>query len=253
MNNNIFKKELNIRRLMSYWSSPFTKSFSKLLLQSVLIIMILSVNIFSAGQNPSIILIGKLGAEYSLNEDITITHNNPFIPTISVGFEIPSLDFLHVYCNYNYARKMGHPYMVSTTIHLDSNLNVESIEEEKWVDKDGEYLIKKTQVIIGLKGKLKVSDGTYLNIGAGISPFFRGLYDSKQSSGARATLKEQGRIIAGYVFSLELEKYLKDNLLIRCSMDYLKLREEPYGIMITRSSPSFYFQVGYKLKIKVPE
>ena len=189
MNNNIFKKELNIRRLMSYWSSPFTKSFGKLLLQSVLIIMILSVNIFSAEQNPSIILIGKLGAEYSLNEDISITHNNPFIPTISVGFEIPSLDFLHVYCNYNYARKMGHPYMVSTTIHLDSNLNIESIEEEKWVDKDGEYLIKKTQVIIGLKGKLKVSDGTYINIGAGISPYFRGLYDSKESTGGRAIAK----------------------------------------------------------------
>ncbi|NLA22585.1 MAG: hypothetical protein GX870_06050 [Candidatus Marinimicrobia bacterium] len=251
MNNNIFKKELNIRRLMSYWSSPFTKSFGKLLLQSVLIIMILSVNIFSAGQNPSIILIGKLGAEYSLNEDISITHNNPFIPTVSAGFEIPSLDFLHVYCNYNYARKMGHPYMVSTTIHLDSNLNVESIEEEKWVDKDGEYLIKKTQVIIGLKGKLKVSDGTYINIGAGISPYFRGLYDSKESTGGRAIAKERG--FAGYVFSLEFEKYLKDNLLIRFSTDYLKIREDILGLILTKSSPSFYFQVGYKLKIKSPE
>ncbi|HRS51200.1 MAG TPA: hypothetical protein P5067_02040 [Candidatus Marinimicrobia bacterium] len=210
------------------------------------------MNVLSAEQNPSIILIGKLGTEYSNNKNISITHNNPFIPTISAGFEIPSLDFLHVYVNYNYARKMGHPYIISTTIHLDSNLNVESIERKKWVDKDGEFLIKKTQLVVGLKGKLKVYDDTYINIGAGISPFFRGLYDSKESSGARATLKEQGRIIAGYVFSLELEKYLKDNLLIRCSMDYLKLREEPYGIMITRSSPSFYFQVGYKLKIKVP-
>ena len=155
----------------------------------ILIILALSVNILNAEKQSPIILIGKLGAEYSTTKNISITHNNPFIPTISVGFEIPSLDFLHVYCNYNYARKMGHPYIISTTIHLDSNLNVESIEEEKWVDKDGEYLIKKTQVIIGLKGKLKVSDGTYINIGAGISPYFRGLYDSKESTGGRAIAK----------------------------------------------------------------
>jgi len=217
----------------------------------ILIILALSVNILNAEKQSPIILIGKLGAEYSTTKNISITHNNPFIPTISVGFEIPPFDFLHIYLNYNYARKMGHPYMVSTTIHLDSNLNIESIEEEKWVDKDGEYLIKKTQVIIGLKGKLKVSDDTYINIGAGISPFFRGLYDSKESSGGRAICKERG--FAGYVFSLEFEKYLTDNLLLRFSTDYFKIREDILGLTLTKSSPSFYFQVGYKLKIKSPE
>jgi len=207
-----------------------------------LIILVLLLNILNAEKYPSIILLGKFGAEYSQMENISKTHNNPFIPTISAGFEIPALDFLHIYFNYNYARKMGYPYM--TTLHLDSNFQI--ISRENWIDKDGTYLIEKTQLLAGLKGRIKIS-GFYVNCGIGISPYIKAIYTTKSKLSSGTNI-EKG--FAGYVYSIDIEKNLTENLLIRLSADYLQFHKKVAVISTTQSGTIIYLQVGYRLKIK---
>lgn len=204
----------------------------------IIIIILLFVSILNAEEKPSILLLGRLGAEYSQMEDISKTHNNPFIPTLSVGFELPSYDFLHIYIYYNYSRKMGYPLMMN--IRFNSDLQIISIE--KWIDKEGTFLIEKKQLLTGLKGRIKIKD-FYINCGIGISPHIKTLYELK-SRLSTGKIKSQG--FAGLVYSLDFDKNLTEDMFLRLSADYLHIPENA----VIKNGTLFCLQIGYRLKIK---
>lgn len=207
-------------------------------ISKTIIIILLFVSILNAEEKPSVLLLGRLGAEYSQMEDISKTHNNPFIPTLSIGFELPSYDFLHIYIYYNYSRKMGYPLI--TNIRFNSDLQIISIEE--WIDKEGTFLIEKKQLFTGLKGRIKIKD-FYINCGIGISPYVKSLYDIKRKI-STSKIKSQG--FAGLVYSLDFDKSLTEDMFLRLSADYLHFPEKVF----LKNGTLFCLQIGYRLKIK---